>query len=502
MTSRLMLGCGAVGQTLASRIAGKQGGLTVITDDSGRIDALRGPNRTVTEGDPTDPELLAEAAPSADIVVLADDDAERNAAMAVTVRDVYPDAFVLAYPGEYPSENSLSTLRERVDQLIEPSAEIADHVLGFVTGKGATRTRRLRQTLTSVDGTVAVVAHDNPDPDAIGSAVALARLAESLGVDAVPCHYGDITHQENKAMMNLLDLDLRQLDPEDPDELGEFSGFALVDHSRPGVNDRLPKGLAVDVVIDHHPPRGPVGGRFVDIRSEVGATSTLLADYFSRFDIELDETVASALLYGIRIDTDDFEREASEFDFEAASELVEYADISLLERIESPNISAETLETVARAIENRQLDGSILTTSAGEINERDSLAQAADQLLAMEDVSTTLVFGVLDDTVYVSARSRGAGLDLGETLRLAFNRIGSGGGHSDMAGAQIPLDVLGTADDTGETVQSAVEDVVRDRFFEALHERPFELPDEYVSEVTEFEFPMLSGDRSTATDEG
>ncbi|MFC7115569.1 NAD-binding protein [Natronoarchaeum sp. GCM10025703] len=135
MTSRLMLGCGAVGQTLASRIAGEQGGLTVITDDSGRIDALRGPNRTVTDGDPTDPELLAEAAPSADIVVLADDDAERNAAMAVTVRDVYPDAFVLAYPGEYPSENSLSTLRERVDQLIEPSAEIADHVLGFVTGK-------------------------------------------------------------------------------------------------------------------------------------------------------------------------------------------------------------------------------------------------------------------------------------------------------------------------------------------------------------------------------
>jgi len=120
----------------------------------------------------------------------------------------------------------------------------------------------------------------------------------------------------------------------------------------------------------------------------------------------------------------------------------------------------------------------------------------------MEDVSTTLVFGVLDDTVYVSARSRGAGLDLGETLRLAFNRIGSGGGHSDMAGAQIPLDVLGTVDDTGETVQSAVEDVVRDRFFEALRERPFELPDEYVSEVTEFEFPMLSGDRPAATDEG
>lgn len=501
MISRLLLGGGTVGQSLASRVARDGEELDIVTDDSGRTDALRGPNRRITEGDPTDGDLLADVCPNADVVVIADDDPERTIAMARTASEIYPDAFRIAYPGKRPSDADLATLRELVDQVIEPGAVLAPHVLGHVTGDDATRARRLRKTLRGIDGTLAVVAHDNPDPDAIGSAVALARLAESVGVDAVPCHYGNINHQENRAMMNLLSLDLRQLDAEDPEELREFSGFALVDHSRPGVNDQLPTELAIDIVIDHHPPRGPVNGRFVDIRSDVGATCTLLAHYFSQFDVEFGEAVASALLYGIRIDTDDFEREVSELDFRAATRLIEHADGSLLERVESPSVSADTLETIARAIEHRQLDGSILTTSVGEISDRDSLAQAADQLLGMEAVTTTLVWGVLEDTIYLSARSRGAGLDLGETLRLAFNRIGSAGGHSDMAGAQIPIGVLGTVDETGETEQSAVEDVIRDRFFEALRERPFDLPEQYVSEVSEFEFPMLAKDETTTPEE-
>lgn len=497
MVSRLLLGCGTVGQTLASRIAGKDGHLHVIADDPDRIDALRGPGRDVTEGDPTDPALLRSVTPTVDVVVIADDDPRRNIGLAETAREVYPDAFYLCYSGPNPSGDELSTLRALTDRLIDPGVELAEHVLGFATGPDAGRSRRLRRVLGSIDGPLAVVAHDNPDPDAIGSAVALSRLAEHIGVDAVPCHYGDINHQENQAMVNLLDIDLRQLSPDEPEALSEFAGFALVDHSRPGINDQLPEELAIDIVIDHHPPRGPVDGRFVDIRSDVGATCTLLVEYFSQFDVDLDETVASALLYGIRVDTDDFEREVSDLDFRAASKLIEHADTSLLERVESPSVSGETLDTVAQAIEQRQVDGSILTTSVGEITDRDSLAQAADQLLGMEGVSTTLVWGVIDDTIYVSARSRSDGLDLGETLRLAFNRIGSAGGHSDMAGAQIPIGVLGDVEEADETRESVVEGVVRDRFFEALHERPFDMPDEYVAEVSEFEFPLHSGDSPT-----
>lgn len=293
-------------------------------------------------------------------------------------------------------------------------------------------------------------------------------------------------------MVNLLEVELRQLDAGDPDELDEFGGFALVDHSRPGVNDQLPEDLAVDVVIDHHPPRGPITAEFVDLRSNVGATSTLLTEYFGQFGVDIDETVATALLYGIRIDTWDFTREVSQADFEAAGTLIPHANVATLERVESPSVSGDTLETIAAAIRNRERQGSILTSFVGDLSDRDSLAQAADRLLDMDGVTTTLVFGVLDEVVYVSARAQGSELDLGETLRLAYDQIGSAGGHTDMAGAQIPVGMLAVVDEDEPeaTGLHAVEEVLRDRFYDALRERPFDIPEDQLSAVSDFEFPL------------
>jgi nanoRNase/pAp phosphatase (c-di-AMP/oligoRNAs hydrolase) len=267
--------------------------------------------------------------------------------------------------------------------------------------------------------------------------VALQRLAESFGVTAEVCYYGRITHQENRAFVNLLEFDLTRLD--DGADLSPYGSFALVDHSQPGVNDQLPAETVVDIVIDHHPPRAPIDARFVDLRSELGATSTLMAEYLRKFGLTPDVAVATGLLFGIRVDTDDFSRETAVGDFEAAAYLLPWADVGALERIESPSISGETFEVIAAAISNREERGSVVTTYVGEIQDRDALAQAADRLLMMEGVSTTVVYGVMDGVIYVSGRARGTGLDLGETLRDAFDQIGSAGGHADMAGAQIQM---------------------------------------------------------------
>jgi nanoRNase/pAp phosphatase (c-di-AMP/oligoRNAs hydrolase) len=263
-----------------------------------------------------------------------------------------------------------------------------------------------------------------------------------------------------------LDIGLRRFDPEeDPTET--YGALALVDHSRPGVNDQLDPDTQIAVVLDHHPSEG-VEAEFIDLREDVGATSTLLVEYVSHFGLVEDWTVATALLYGIRVDTNDFTRETSRADFEAAAALLPYADGEVLERVESPSVSPETLETIAGAIENRELDGSALATCVGSITDRDALAQAADRLLAMEGVATTFVYGYTDDTIYVSARSQG-GVDLGAVLRDAFDGIGSAGGHADMAGAQIPLGVFSDmGEDAAGSLRSAVADAVTPRFFEAL----------------------------------
>lgn len=272
-------------------------------------------------------------------------------------------------------------------------------------------------------------------------------------------------------MVNLLELELTNLASAEA-ALERFEGFALVDHSRAGVNDQLPAGLEVDVVIDHHPPRGAVSGAYTDLRADVGATSTLVLDHMHRYDVVPSPRVATALMYGIQVDTHDFSREVSELDFEAAASIRASVDDELLSRIESPSVTGETMGTLASAIENREVRGSVLATGAGAINDRDALPQAADKLLTMEAITTVLVHGVMDDTVYMSARARGADVDLGETLRVAFDQIGSAGGHADMAGAQVPItDAFGGFEDEDDRL-SAVHEFVAETFFEALQHRP------------------------------
>lgn len=471
MNSRLALGCGSVGLRVIERWAAESGELIVVCRDRSRVNDLREGNVDAREADPADPGVIRDLDLDPDTVFVGTDDSARNVTIAETVREAFPSALLVAFEGDAATETERESLEAVADRRIDPVESVHENLVERACSRSTELARGLRGALSRIDGTLAVVMHDNPDPDAIASAIALVRIAAAVGVDAEPVYYGDISHQENQALVNLLSLDLVNLEPDA--DLPGYGGFALVDHSRPGINDGLPEDLRVDVVIDHHPPRAPVEAEFADLRSDAGATSTLLTDYLDRFDVDLDETVATALLYGIRVDTDDYTREVSTVDFEAAARLLPHADTGVLERVEQPNVSQETMGVISRAIRNRERHGRTLVTSAGRIADRDALAQAADRLVKMEGIGTVFVYGITDGTVLASARSRSSNVDLGQTLRIAFDTIGSAGGHADMAGAQIPLGVIEHAmDDETLDVEAIVWDVVTDRFLEALGERP------------------------------
>jgi nanoRNase/pAp phosphatase (c-di-AMP/oligoRNAs hydrolase) len=469
MVSRLVLGCGTVGHAVLDALADGGDDLRVLDPDEDRVETLRNEKIPAEQADVTDPVAVA-GTRQPDVVFVAGDDSAQNATAVRAATEAYPDAYLVAFAGEAATREQ----RESVAALADRSVSAGEAILASVddvVGSGAMeRARQLRRVVESVDGTLGVFTHDNPDPDAIASAVALVRIAESVGVDAEACYFGDISHQENRALVNLLEFDLRQLEP---DEERDHAGVALVDHSRPGVNDQLPEGTDVDVVIDHHPPKVPVEARFVDLREDAGATSTLLADYLPWFDVDVTEGVATGLLYGIRVDTRDFTREISEADFEAAARLLPDADTGVLSRVESPSMSADTLDTIARAIRNRETRGSVLSSCVGALADRDALAQSADRLLTLEGVSVTLVYGFKEGTVYLSARARGDDVDLGSALRDAFDGMGSAGGHADMAGAQIPLGLFGEMEQEAEIeLTEMVQNVVSNRFFETMRAPP------------------------------
>lgn len=494
MVTRLVLGCGSLGQLLADTLDERSGELQVLVTDAHRAETLRGDGIPATQGDSTDPAALPSPCDrSIDSVIVASDDAERNREATLVARDAYPDALLIAYTGKNADDEIRSTLSDVADRTIDPGAALTEQVL-VSAGRQGHRVRQLHRTLRGLDGPLAVVMHDNPDPDAIASAVALVSLAERLNCPADPCYSGDITHQENRALVNLLEYDLLHFEDNDID-LSDYGGIALVDHARPGVNDQLPSETEVDIVIDHHPPRKPVEARFVDLRSDVGATSTLLVDYFQRLDIVPSTAIATGLLFGIWVDTKEFSREIAVDDFEAAAYLMPAVDEKILEQVEAPRMSTETLETIGRAIRNRTINDSVLTSCVGHFRDRDAIAQAADRLLDMDGITTTLVYGIRDGTIYASGRTRSTPIDVGETLRDAFDQIGDAGGHADMAGAQISLGVLGVIEDpaenedenengnesknenTGKDKQEQLVDIVRtvidERFFETIRDRSY-----------------------------
>jgi len=326
----------------------------------------------------------------------------------------------------------------------------------------------LRDLLTEGDE-LTIVCHNNPDPDCLASALALGRIAADAGIDERRILYsGDISHQQNRALVNLLEIELQEFDPDIVRDREPGSLLAFVDHSVPGVNNQVPDGTLVDVVIDHH-PSDEIEARFQDHRADVGATATILTEYVRELETEVDDRLATALLFAIRRETLGFLRGATAAEYGAAGFLHEQADRDLLRQLSSPAVSSATVDAIADAIENRQVYGAVLLSNVGRTSERDALPQAADYLATLEGVGTTFVFGIVGDSIQLSGRTTDSRVNVGDVLHEAFDDAGSGGGHREMAGAEIPLGIFADYTSNDRHLVDIVEQVVTARLLAELN---------------------------------
>ncbi|MFC6976047.1 bifunctional oligoribonuclease/PAP phosphatase NrnA [Halomicroarcula sp. GCM10025709] len=324
------------------------------------------------------------------------------------------------------------------------------------------------QSLLGSGEELTIVCHNNPDPDCLASALALGRLAAAAGIDERRILYsGEITHQQNRAFVNLLDVELKPFDPELVVDRSERSLLAFVDHSVPGANNAVPEGTAVDIVIDHHPAED-VQARYVDHREGAGATATILAEYVRDAGLDVDATLATALLFAIRRETLGFLRGVTAAEYEAGGFLHGHANDDLLAKLSTPSVSGATVDAIADAIDNRSVTGSVLLTHVGRTSERDALPQAADYLVTLEGVQTAIVFGIIEDTIQLSGRSTDARINVGTVLNEAFGDVGSAGGHREMAGGEIPLGIFADYTSDDDQLVAIVEQVVRARLLAEL----------------------------------
>jgi len=280
---------------------------------------------------------------------------------------------------------------------------------------------------------VLIMLHNDPDPDAMASALALRNVLRRTKATAIIGTMQPVTRPENLRMVNLLDIHVEPLTPE---SLKEYERIAMVDVQPHYFGDLIDR---VDLVIDHHPEQPGYTTMFKDIRADYGSTSTILTEHLRAVDVSISERTATALLYAIKSDTLFFSRQTNRGDLEAFSYLYPLADAALIRKMEGAEITMERLDYVMKAYRHGTLSEQVFCAFLGTTPREDFIPYVADFFLQLEHVKWTVVAGVVNDSLVVSVRNLGYTKNAGEFVRRFFADIGSAGGHRAMAKAVVPL---------------------------------------------------------------
>jgi nanoRNase/pAp phosphatase (c-di-AMP/oligoRNAs hydrolase) len=309
----------------------------------------------------------------------------------------------------------------------------------------------------------AVVIQDYPDPDAISSALAYREISRVFDIDADILYEGLISHPENLALVNLLEIRMTAYTRDVA--LASYDAAVFVDNQ--GTTTRLTgrlkeAGVPTLAVIDHHDPQDLLDPIFADIRP-VGAAATLLTEYLQSGEfLDLEATleqhvnIATALMHGLHSETNAFIL-AGKPEFHAAAFLSAFVEAELLERVMCVQKSRGTMDVIQTALFRRLIRGGLSLAGVGYVRwgDRDAIPQAADFLLTEENVHTVVVYGVVTredgcEVVSGSLRTSNATLSVDAFLKKALGKDAQGrplgGGRSRAGGFEIDLGFLSGAD--------------------------------------------------------
>ena len=279
--------------------------------------------------------------------------------------------------------------------------------------------------------------HDNPDPDTIAAGMCFGRIGEHLGLRPLLVHGGILGRAENRAMVRVLRIPLRQLERHRLRHL-TTDRYVLVD-TQPGAgNNSFPAGRRAHVVLDHHGRRKTLDADFVDIRPDEGCCTTLALDYLRAFGIEPDPDLATAAAYAILSETQDLKREATRRDREAWQSLAPRVRQPLLGRIRHPIRSREYFRTISRALQRMELGRHTVVCHAGEVPYAEVVAEVADFLVDMDRISWCLATGHYRDRMVLSLRTTDPKGQAERVMKRILRGLGKGGGHGMIAGGALP----------------------------------------------------------------
>ncbi len=307
----------------------------------------------------------------------------------------------------------------------------------------------LKQLIDSADD-VFIMGHQNADMDAIGSAIGLLRAILNRNKDGYI-----VLNSSNPSIDNLME----RMKKEDTYERVVSTDFAksrmtprslliLVDNHKPSFAE-APELIDLTtqiVIIDHHRrSREFVHNAVLTyIEPYASSTSELVTEMLTYMNQELNLThfEANALMSGIVVDTKNFTFQTGVRTFEAASTL-RRAGADMLKVKDLFQDDLDTMQNKAIVIHNANVIFKEFAISKFDKESNNSIliaAQAADELLDINNVNASFVLTRNEDGTHISGRSRG-----NISVQLILEKLG-GGGHLNMAGAKLKTKDLDEAE--------------------------------------------------------
>ena len=268
----------------------------------------------------------------------------------------------------------------------------------------------------------------------------LAHLVETrLGKPTRLTRDGLISRAENRAMVELLDLELvpdRRRRPGATDE-----AVVMVD-SQPNTG-RHSFDPELPALRRHRPPRHarrpgrrPVRGRPRRPRGDLLAGHQL-PDRAGRADPARALATAPAVRHRDGADAATRARPAR-WTTSALLYLYPLADKDLLARIRNARLPQSYFECLLQALQSSFIYDRLIISWVNELPQPELAAEVVDFLIRFEEVDWAVCAGVYEDKLILSVRAAVEDARAGEMLRQVVGKLGRAGGHDRRAGGMHP----------------------------------------------------------------
>lgn len=297
--------------------------------------------------------------------------------------------------------------------------------------------KKLNKIIDKYDNFI-LMGHRDPDLDALGSSLGLCEIIEKRKKDAYL--FLDISHLEEyntniNVAFDKMEKDIRCINEKTYKKYITENTLLIVTDVH--IKERLEYPEILDevdtVVLDHHiKSKNYIKDTiYTYIDSNLSSMSELITMYALYNKVDLDNVIASILLGGIEIDTNEYNFKTSAQTYEAAKTLMDMGADVILKQELLKETKEEYIKRASTLKNSFMVTDNIAMCIFNECTTIE-LAQAAEELLNFEDVEASFTVGRLDEnTIGISARSIG-----NINVEKIIKKMG-GGGHASNAAAQV-----------------------------------------------------------------